>query len=81
MKITAIETLRTEEFSNVLWVRLHTDHGSIGLGETFYGAAAVEAAFQDLDAAGIAIDILVNNAGIQHRQPMWWTCRLPTGSG
>lgn len=43
MKITAIETLRTEEFSNVLWVRLHTDEGSIGLGETFYGAAAVEA--------------------------------------
>ncbi|TYB89899.1 mandelate racemase/muconate lactonizing enzyme family protein [Oceaniovalibus sp. ACAM 378] len=43
MKITAIETLRTEEFSNVLWVRVHTDAGPIGLGETFYGAAAVEA--------------------------------------
>lgn len=47
MKITAIETLRTEEFSNVLWVRLHTDQGSIGLGETFYGAAAVEAHIHD----------------------------------
>jgi len=43
LKITAIETLRTEEFSNVLWVRVHTDAGPIGLGETFYGAAAVEA--------------------------------------
>src|SRR6266478_2019251 len=43
MKITALETLRTEEFSNVLWVRVHTDSEVIGLGETFYGAGAVEA--------------------------------------
>ena len=43
MKITALETLRTEEFSNVLWVRVHTDQGIIGLGETFYGAEAVAA--------------------------------------
>ena len=27
MKITALETLRTEEFANVLWVRVHTDAG------------------------------------------------------
>jgi gluconate 5-dehydrogenase len=32
--------------------------------------AAIIAAFQALDAKGIAVDILVNNAGIQHRQPM-----------
>ena len=43
MKITAIETLRTEEFANVIWVRVHTDAGIVGLGETFYGAGAVEA--------------------------------------
>lgn len=43
MKITQLETLRTDEFSNVLWVRVHTDEGLIGLGETFYGAEAVEA--------------------------------------
>jgi galactonate dehydratase len=47
MKITSIETLRTEEFANVLWVRLHTDAGVIGLGETFYGAGAVEAHIHD----------------------------------
>jgi galactonate dehydratase len=47
MKITALETLRTEEFSNVLWVRVHTDAGVIGLGETFYGAGAVEAHIHD----------------------------------
>ena len=47
MKITSIETLRTEEFSNVIWVRVHTDTGVIGLGETFYGAGAVEAQIHD----------------------------------
>ncbi len=31
---------------------------------------AVIAAFERLDADGIAIDILVNNAGIQHRKPL-----------
>ncbi len=47
MKITLIETLRTAEFANVLWVRVHTDAGLIGLGETFYGAGAVEAHIHD----------------------------------
>lgn len=32
--------------------------------------AAVIAAFDSLDAKGIAVDILVNNAGIQYRKPM-----------
>jgi L-alanine-DL-glutamate epimerase-like enolase superfamily enzyme len=41
MKIVAIETLCAQEFENVLWVRVHTDAGVIGLGETFYGAGAV----------------------------------------
>ena len=43
MKITQIETLRIGEFPNVLWVRIHTDAGIVGIGETFYGAGAVEA--------------------------------------
>ncbi len=47
MRITAIETLRTAEFANVLWVRVHTDAGLVGLGETFYGAGAVEAHIHD----------------------------------
>jgi galactonate dehydratase len=48
VKITSIETLRTEEFANVLWVRIHTDAGVIGLGETFYGAGAVESHIHDI---------------------------------
>ena len=43
MKITALETIRLDEFANLIWVRLHTDDGVTGLGETFMGAAAVEA--------------------------------------
>ena len=47
MKITMLETLRLAEFSNLLWVRVHTDAGITGLGETFYGAGAVEAHIHD----------------------------------
>jgi galactonate dehydratase len=43
MEITQIETIRLGEFPNILWVRLLTDEGLVGLGETFMGAAAVEA--------------------------------------
>jgi L-alanine-DL-glutamate epimerase-like enolase superfamily enzyme len=43
MKITAIETIRLDEFPNILWVHVHTDEGLIGLGEIFYGVAAAEA--------------------------------------
>jgi galactonate dehydratase len=43
MKVTAVETIRLGEFPNVLWVQVHTDEGLVGLGETFMGAAAVEA--------------------------------------
>jgi L-alanine-DL-glutamate epimerase-like enolase superfamily enzyme len=43
MKIIGIKTFRLEEFANVLWVHVETDAGVTGLGETFYGAGAVEA--------------------------------------
>ena len=47
MKITAVETLRLREFANLIWVRIQTDQGLIGLGETFMGASAVEAYLHD----------------------------------
>jgi galactonate dehydratase len=43
MKISRIDTLRLEEFPNLLFVTVHTDEGLVGLGETFFGAKAVEA--------------------------------------
>ena len=42
MKITKIETIQIGEYPNICWVRVHTDAGLVGLGETFFGARAVE---------------------------------------
>lgn len=43
MKITAIETIRLDEYPNIIWLQVRTDTGLTGLGETFFGAKAVEA--------------------------------------
>ena len=43
MKITNIATVRVAAFPNLTFVQVRTDEGFVGLGETFYGAAAVEA--------------------------------------
>lgn len=43
MKITKIETIRIEDRPNLLWLQVFTDEGLVGLGETFFGAQAVEA--------------------------------------
>ena len=43
MKVTALETIRLREYPNLIWVQVHTDEGLVGLGETFFGAQAVEA--------------------------------------
>lgn len=43
MKIEKIETIRIAEHANICWVLVHTDEGLTGLGETFFGAQAVEA--------------------------------------
>jgi L-alanine-DL-glutamate epimerase-like enolase superfamily enzyme len=51
MRIAGIETLRTPEYVNVLWVLLHTDEGIAGLGETFCGAGAVAAHIHEAPAA------------------------------
>ncbi|MFN6925015.1 MAG: mandelate racemase/muconate lactonizing enzyme family protein [Tabrizicola sp.] len=43
MRITSIETIRIAERPNLLWIEIGTDEGIKGLGETFFGAATVEA--------------------------------------
>ncbi|MEO6846496.1 MAG: mandelate racemase/muconate lactonizing enzyme family protein [Chthoniobacterales bacterium] len=50
MKITRVETIRSPDFPQLLWVRLHTTDGVVGLGETFYIPAAVEAVIHDFAA-------------------------------
>ena len=47
MKLTSLETVRVTELPNLIWVRLGTDEGLVGLGETFFGAPAVEADLHD----------------------------------
>jgi len=42
MKIAKLETLRLAEFPNLVWLRVLTDEGSSGLGETSYAAQSVE---------------------------------------
>ena len=43
MKITKVETIRLPEHPNLIWVKIYTDEGLNGLGETWFGAEAVEA--------------------------------------
>jgi galactonate dehydratase len=69
VKISRIETIRVAEFPNLLWVQVHTDEGLTGLGETFFGAGAVEAYLHDtaapklLGADPLAIDRLARDLG------------------
>lgn len=51
MKITKIETVRIGEHANICWVHVHTDAGLVGLGETFFGARAVESYVHETAAA------------------------------
>jgi galactonate dehydratase len=43
LKIRRLETIRIAEFPQLLWLQIHTDEGLVGLGETFFSPAAVEA--------------------------------------
>jgi L-alanine-DL-glutamate epimerase-like enolase superfamily enzyme len=41
IKITEVETILLDEFPNLVYVRVHTDEGVVGLGATFFTAEAV----------------------------------------
>lgn len=43
MKIVGFETIRLAGIPSQIWVRVHTDEGLVGLGETCIGAETVEA--------------------------------------
>jgi L-alanine-DL-glutamate epimerase-like enolase superfamily enzyme len=49
-RITALRTIRIGERPNLIWVEVETDEGLTGLGESFRGAQAVEAAMHELVA-------------------------------
>jgi L-alanine-DL-glutamate epimerase-like enolase superfamily enzyme len=50
LAITRLRTTRTTAQPNVLWVELETGDGLLGLGETFFGAEAVEAYLHEVAA-------------------------------
>jgi galactonate dehydratase len=47
MKITKIETIRLKSRATIIWVRVHTNAGIVGLGESWFGCAAIEADIHD----------------------------------
>ncbi|NCF28495.1 MAG: mandelate racemase/muconate lactonizing enzyme family protein [Gammaproteobacteria bacterium] len=47
MKVIAVESLRIAERPNLVWVRLRTDEGITGLGESWFGSGPVEADLHD----------------------------------
>jgi galactonate dehydratase len=49
-RITALRTIRVDERPNLIWVEVETDEGLTGLGESFRGTQAVEAAIHELAA-------------------------------
>ena len=65
MRITQVETLRYPAQPNILWVRLHTDNGLIGLGETYYLPGAVEAVIHEM-----IVDFLVGQSPFD-RERIW----------
>ena len=60
MIITGLETIRIDEFPNILFVQVYTDTGIVGLGETFFGARAVEAYIHET-----AADILLGREALE----------------
>ena len=47
MKVTAVETLLLGEFPFLVWLRVHTDAGIVGTGETFWAPGPVAAYVHD----------------------------------
>jgi len=41
MKIISVETIQVPDYFNLIWVRIRTDEGLVGYGESFRNAAAV----------------------------------------
>ncbi len=48
MRIERLETIWLDAQPNTLWLRIHTDDGLVGLGETYYAPRAVAALIHDV---------------------------------
>ena len=47
MKVTALETLTIAEFPFLFWLRVYTDQGIVGTGETFWAPGPVASYIHD----------------------------------
>src|SRR5579871_1346028 len=47
LKITKVETIRLQSRATLIWLRVHTDDGVVGLGESWFSCAAIEADLHD----------------------------------
>src|SRR6218665_3958558 len=72
MKILAVETLRPDIQLNLLFVRLHTDDGLIGLGEAFFAARTVETYIHET-ATAMSLSQRLGGA-VHHELRMYNTC-------
>jgi galactonate dehydratase len=50
LKITKVESIHVAEFANILFVRIHTDSGIVGLGETYYTPETTRAFIHEVGA-------------------------------
>ena len=48
MIIKSISTVNIEEIKQITWVLVETDNGIIGLGETFFGPAAIRGCIHEI---------------------------------
>ena len=50
MEITKVETIQAPEHGHIVWVRIHTDEGLAGLGETYLSPEPVQALIEQVFA-------------------------------
>ena len=55
MEITKIETIQAPEYSYIIWVRIYTDEGFIGLGETYLYVEPVKALIEQVFGPGFLL--------------------------
>jgi len=66
MKISRIETLQLNGFPNLLWVRIYTDAGIIGCGETYYTPEATATYIHEIAAK------LLLGQDPRQIEKLWW---------
>jgi galactonate dehydratase len=80
MKITRVETVQTPKLGHLVWVRIHTEEGLVGLGETYLSPEPVQALIEQVFAPSFLLgqDALEIEA---HWRSMFARCSFAGWSG